>query len=31
MLKELHNGTSDVGEQKYLLVEEAFNSFKNVA
>jgi hypothetical protein len=28
MLKELHNDTSDVREQKFLLVKEAFNSFK---
>jgi hypothetical protein len=27
-LKELRNGTSDVREQKYLLVKVAFNSFK---
>jgi hypothetical protein len=25
---ELHKGTKDVREQKYLLVKEAFNSFK---
>jgi hypothetical protein len=28
MLKELHSGTSDVREQKYLLVKEAFYYFK---
>ena len=26
--EELHKGTSDVREQKYILVKETFNSFK---